>query len=202
MAEPAAKRCALAAWSERLVAVASRTGGSLRLRQVSFLAQLDLRGNPADPAFLAGVRSAVGLGLPLEPNSTAESNGLTALWLGPDQWHLVGPEGGERSLEERLLERLAGRHASVVDVSAGRTVIEMGGAKARQVLAKGCSLDLHPRAFSKGRCAQTQLARAQVILHQRAEDPVYWLYLRPSFAPYLADWLLDAIAEYARQADG
>jgi sarcosine oxidase subunit gamma len=62
----------------------------------------------------------------------------------------------------------------------------------RDLLAAGCSLDLHPRAFAPDRCAQTLLARAQVILEQRGED-AFRLHVRGSFAVYLASWLIDAV---------
>ena len=39
-------------------------------------------------------------------------------------------------------------------------------------------------------CAQTLLARAQVILHERADTT--GLLVRTSFADYLVDWLLAA----------
>jgi sarcosine oxidase subunit gamma len=78
-----------------------------------------------------------------------------------------------------------------VDVSANRTTIELWGAAAREVLASGCAIDLHPRAFGSGRCAQTLIARAGVILHQFTDEPRYRLYVRPSFARYLAEWLTD-----------
>ena len=71
------------------------------------------------------------------------------------------------------------------------------GRHARDVLAKGCALDLHPRAFAPGRCAQTLLARAQVILEQlrrRARLPA--ARPRRRSPAYLATWLLDAMAEF------
>ena len=52
----------------------------------------------------------------------------------------------------------------------------------------GCSLDLHPSVFPPGRCAQTLLARAQVILY-RPERARLRLLVRPSFADYLRAWL-------------
>src|SRR5207302_506874 len=70
------------------------------------------------------------------------------------------------------------------------------GALARETLMKGCSLDLHPRSFTPGQCAQTMLARAQIILHQIDGAPSYDLYPRRSFAEYLWLWLCDAMAEY------
>ncbi len=39
-------------------------------------------------------------------------------------------------------------------------------------------------------CAQTMLARAQVILHERSDST--GILVRPSFADYLVDWLIDA----------
>ena len=60
----------------------------------------------------------------------------------------------------------------------------------KELLAKGCPLDLDPPAWGVGSCAQTLLARAQVILHERRSTT--GLLVRPSFADYLLDWLLDA----------
>jgi sarcosine oxidase subunit gamma len=87
-----------------------------------------------------------------------------------------------------------------VDVSAQRTVIEVARADARDLLLKGCALDLHPRVFGVGRCAQTLLARAQVVLVPRTDEPAYRVFVRASFAEYLAEWLLDAAAEYREEA--
>ncbi|MET7655934.1 sarcosine oxidase subunit gamma family protein, partial [Streptomyces sp. NPDC005486] len=69
--------------------------------------------------------------------------------------------------------------------------------RTRDLLAHGCSLDLHPRAFGPGRCAQTTLARTQIVLVARDETRAgFWVLVRSTFAGYLADWLLDAATEY------
>ena len=57
-----------------------------------------------------------------------------------------------------------------------------------EVVVTGCSVEVAP-----GRCAQTLLARAQVIL-LRPEHERWWILVRPSFAPYLRAWLEDALA--------
>ena len=59
------------------------------------------------------------------------------------------------------------------------------------MLARGCALDLHPSVFPPGRCAQTLVARAQVILY-RPDEHTFRLLVRPSFADYLRAWLRDA----------
>jgi sarcosine oxidase subunit gamma len=116
------------------------------------------------------------------------------LWLGPDEWLVAG---GSADLPERLRAALAGVHAAVVELSASRAVFELTGPAARDVLAKGCALDVHPRAFGPGQCAQTGLARAAVILEQVDAAPTFRIFVRRSFARYLATWLADAAAELA-----
>jgi sarcosine oxidase subunit gamma len=79
-------------------------------------------------------------------------------------------------------------------------VLELSGPFARDVLAHGCAIDLHPRVFGPGSCVQTNLAKAQVMLHQTATGPgraaTYRVFVRASYADYLARWLLDAAVEY------
>ena len=84
--------------------------------------------------------------------------------------------------------------ATVVDVSANRTTLELRGPRARELLEFGCPIDLHPRVFGPGSCAQTLLARANVLMWFVTEDPepIYRLFVRPSFAAYVAAWLADA----------
>ena len=89
----------------------------------------------------------------------------------------------------------------MVNVSANRTTIRLVGPQARDVLAHGCALDLHPRVFGAGQCAQTLLARAGVLL-VADDDGAFRILVRSSFARYLADWLLDASLEYSVPAVG
>ena len=53
-----------------------------------------------------------------------------------------------------------------------------------------------PRQFRPGRCAQTGLARAGVLIHQTGAEPAYDIYVDRSFAEYLWTWLEDAAAEF------
>ena len=64
------------------------------------------------------------------------------------------------------------------------------------MLAKACPLDFHPRAFGPARCAQSNVARTQALIALEDELPVFRLFVRSSFAVYLAEWLLDAMREY------
>jgi sarcosine oxidase subunit gamma len=193
MADSTHRHSPLAALADRFAA-ASDVPARIRLREVPFLTLLTLRVTPGTPAAAAAAR-ALGAPLPLAPNTTSAGESVEVLWMGPDEWLVVAPPGAEHHLE--VVERaLAGEHGTVVDVAAQRTGIELAGARSRDVLLKGCALDLHPRAFGVGRCAQTLLARAQVVLHARTDEPAYRLFVRASFAEYVAEWLLDAAGEY------
>jgi sarcosine oxidase subunit gamma len=169
------------------------------LRRVALTLQLGLRGDGADPRFAAAIAGALGCPLPTVPNTVSRAGAIAVLWLAPDEF-LVTAESGSAGLTERLRDAVAGQHAAVVDLSASRIVFELAGEAARHVLAKGCSLDLHPRAFASGACAQTALARAAVILQQVDDVPHYRVFVRRSFARYLEAWLRDAAAEFAGTA--
>lgn len=175
---------------------AAIAGAELLLGERPHRCQLNLRGNPADPDFLDAVRRATGLGLPEQPNSVARAGDLRALWLGPNEWLLVGPGGREAELAAALAEALAGRHASVTDVSEARTAILVAGPKARILLAKGCPLDFHPRAFPPGQCAQSGIAGANVLVELVDDRPTFEVSVLDSFADHLWRWLERASADW------
>ena len=97
---------------------------------------------------------------------------------------------------ERLAAALAGQHVQLLDVSDSRAVIGLRGLRARNVLLKGCPLDLHPRVFRARFSTRTVVSRVQIILHQIKETPEYEIYVHRSFAEYLWAWLEDAGLEY------
>ena len=132
---------------------------------------------------------------PLEPN-TANSGMSTVYWLGPDEWLIVSP-GGERPILPTLLEdAFTGMHASLNVVTGGYAGLRLSGGNAPDVLAKGCTLDLHPKIFQTGQCAQTGLAKAGILLSKVDDAPSFDIFVRRSFAEYLALWLQNAGAEH------
>jgi sarcosine oxidase subunit gamma len=175
------------------------------LSESSFRHQITVRGDAADPAFTRAVEQAIGLAPPGEPNTVAGppdlAEGPRMLWLGPDEWLVVAAGASETDLAAALASATEGQHAAVVDVSDGRAVIAISGRDARDLLAKGCPLDLHPTSFAPGRCAQTLIAHAHVIVHRVDDGSRYEVYVHGSFADYLWRWLEDAAREYGVRAD-
>lgn len=172
--------------------------GMVEIDEVPARAQVDLRADPKSTA-AERIGTALGTGLPHQPGDVSRAGDLTTVWLGPDEWLVLGPEGAARRITNAAEDAAADEHVSVVDVSANRAIIGIAGTHARELLNKGCSLDLHPRVFPSNRCARTMLGRADIVLLcWDAEWPLFWVMVRSSSARYLADWLLDAVAEYGR----
>ena len=80
---------------------------------VPFLAQVDLR---VDPAY-AGLAPYP---LPIEPNMAVDDGRRAALWLGPDEWLVLGPPGAAAEIVAELDAAFAHVDRSVIDVSANR----------------------------------------------------------------------------------
>jgi sarcosine oxidase subunit gamma len=166
--EPRA-RTALAPHAERLAAFGAR--------EVRLASQASVRVDP---------ERASALRLPTEPNTWSADDEREALWLGPDEWLVVSETGPAGQVVRDLVDRIHGGHRSVVDVSANRVAFDLAGSGRIELLRAGCGLDLDPRSWRTGLCAQTLLARVPVLLQER-EDATR-VFVRPSFAGWLVEW--------------
>ena len=170
-----------------------------QVRRMAALPQVDVRFDAADTALVARLAAAATVAPPRTPNTTATAPDGQGhwLWLGPDEWLVVRPEGGDAAVapavETALRDATGSSFLTVVDVSANRVGLELRGDAVPDLLAFGCSLDLDDRAFPSGACAQTMVARANVVVW-RLDATTWRLLVRPSFAAYLRAWLEDAAA--------
>lgn len=172
--------------------------GVVELREVSFLTMVGLR---VDRNSDAGQRiAAVTGGLPAASGGVSGTGDTSVLWLGPEEFLVVAPTEAHESLGgdliQALREALADGAGQVVDLSANRTTFELTGPRARAVLEKGCSLDLHPRVLSAGTALSTEIGNIPVVLWKTGEES-FRIFPRASFADFLGRWLLDAMREYA-----
>jgi sarcosine oxidase, subunit gamma len=143
---------------------------SIRAAEVPFLPQWSLRVDP----------SLAPLAVPAQPNTWLTDGEREILWLGPDEWLVVG------GFADELSSLLGGIHHSLIDVSSNRVAVELRSADRFERLSTGCGLDLHPRSWRAGMCAQTLLARVAVLLQEH--EGMTRLFVRPSFAGYLVTW--------------
>ena len=170
----------------------------LAINEQAFLGYINLRGSTTNRAFLLACESVLGASLPIENNTfVSTNNGIDILWYGPDEWLLITPQHAAPKLSKRLIEALQDVFSAVNEVTGGYTLLELSGSAARELLTKGCPMDLHPSVFSAGQCAQTLIGKTGFTLYQTDNAPAYKLLVRRSFADYLGHWLLDAAQEFA-----
>ena len=187
----------LGAWTDRLAALAP----ALIAAERPFRSQLTVR--VSDPDAIAAMGAALGAVFPAVPctftTGSGEFGDVEVLWLGPDEFLVVAAPDLQVAIEEVLRGALGSARGSVVDTSAQRTTVVLEGPHARDVLAHGCSVDLHPSSAPTGTCVQTLLARTGIVLQVTGADR-FTVLVRSSFAEYLAAWLSDACVEYLEVA--
>ena len=192
MAETLTATSPLQGYSEKFAHLAP----TVTLREEPFVAMVDLWSDPEGPA--ASQASAIlGLDLPTTPSTYVSNDTLTVIWMGPQEWLITAATRSAAELEAQLRAAVGEHGGAAIDVSAQRTTLRLSGPDARDLLTKGCSLDLHPKVFTKGTAAQSMLGLAAVVLIALDDAGTdYRILVRASFARYLADWLIDAAEEF------
>ncbi len=167
-------------------------GVTLReLRDLGLFSVSVLKGQ--SESFASAVMQATTLALPKGPSCTSAA-GITIIGTGPRQYLLVAEPKGVAACETLL--RDAAAIAAFAEQSDGRAVIAVGGLKAREALAKGVSIDLHPKAFPPGAAAVTSAALIGLTLWRPTEEHSYHLAVARSLAGSFWHWLTDSAAEF------
>jgi sarcosine oxidase subunit gamma len=168
---------------------------AFRLSERPFLELVNVRGDTRDAAFVQAVKIVLGSPPPEKANTVARGNGYDMLWLGPDEWLVRSATAHDATrtapLQAKLGAAFAGVFASAVDIGSGYTVLEISGARTREVLSRGCPLDLHPKLFGDGQCAQSHYFKASMTLVPTGADS-FDIVVRRSFADYFVKIMLDA----------
>lgn len=183
---------------ERLLAHESLSpaiDAALHITVCTGVRQVNLRGNPQSEAFLNAVSAVLGQELPLVANTTSVGE-YRVCWLGPNEWQITAAAGPEDSLVAGLRGALKECPSSVQNVGGGLLTLQLGGAGAYGVLAKGCTLDI--ARLKAGTCAQSGLGKAGMLIAcLDIDEPLFEIVLRRSFADYGLRWLLNAAGEQA-----
>jgi sarcosine oxidase, subunit gamma len=127
-------------------------------------------------------------GLELPSQVGAMFSGAThVLCLGPQDWLIVSKETDPSSIRTHLQPGLA-----LIDLTDGLATFEVQGRGTRELLSKGCGLDLHPQKFSTGRCARTRFAQIPLTMACARSPDQFELFIGRSYASYFMAWLTDA----------
>lgn len=188
------RRSPAAHLAELFARAAVRGARSVELKEIPFQAMVGIRVVPGSEG-AQRLERELGTALPAAHGKVSSGSGGQVLWLSPDEFLLISG-GNPLDLTLRLAAALGAGPGSVVDLSANRTTFELSGAAARDLLEKGCPLDLHPRVFQAGTAVNTNIGHVPVILWKTGEES-YRIYPRASFADYLGRWIVDAMSEFS-----
>ncbi|PDQ22866.1 sarcosine oxidase subunit gamma [Mesorhizobium sanjuanii] len=164
------------------------------IRNFDLIQVMARRGNWAELAKAAKTRFEVAV--PEGPKAI-QAKDAALIWSGPDQFLVLSKDG--KHTMNTLAPVFSGL-ASLSDQSHARALISISGAKARTMLAKLSSLDLHPAVFPVGAAAATSIDHTSVTLWRGGDQPdghsVFNLLVFATFAESLWHTVLDAGAEY------
>ena len=157
----------------------------------------NVQGDPSRGEFTDEVSRQLRVALPLVPNTTTRGDRLTAFWLGPRSWLVVAEIPGP-SLTDFIEKRNALNAAggALFDVSASRVAYRVVGPHAPAILASGCPLDLHARAFRTGSCAQSVFGHVNALLYKSDDAPTFLVMVARSFARDVGKALAEVAAQY------
>jgi len=122
-----------------------------------------------------------------QPSVASETAAYTALPLGPREWMMISkksPDGFAEALSKKVKSS-----GFVSNQSDSRVCFRVAGPRARDLMNRGCRLDLHPSVTKAGFCAQTPMAQVGVLLHQSGDQPIYDLHVYSGFALSFWNWL-------------
>jgi sarcosine oxidase subunit gamma len=186
--------------SERAHAVSSASGHygaagtGVTFAEATIVSAWNVQGGAERRPFLAEAQMRFGVSLPVDSNTTAKTDTLTVLWLGPGSWLLLSRNGarlGDFGACRDALNKVSG---ALFDVSDSRVAWTISGTHAPTVLAKGCPLDFHTQVFRPGMCAQSLLGHIGALFVKDAE--AFTVMVARSFARDVWHALTGAAAQY------
>ncbi|RUT98963.1 sarcosine oxidase subunit gamma [Mesorhizobium sp. USDA-HM6] len=174
---------------------AGEAGVSLtEIRNFDLVQVMARRGKAAE--MVKAAKTRFGAAAPETPKAVGTAD-ATLIWSGPDQFFVLS-KGGKHTIEP--LAPVFEASASLSDQSHARVLISISGAKARTMLAKLSSIDLHPDVFPIGAAAATSMDHTSVTLWRGKDredgQAVFNLMVFATFAESLWNTMLDSAAEY------
>jgi sarcosine oxidase subunit gamma len=161
-------------------------GPGVSLAPIAARTHLSLRAHP-DAA--ATVGTALGINLPGKPKTSAVAENIAALWLGPQDWLLVGKAPASELIA--AVEASGTTLHSAVDVTDRYVGIRVEGPAAQAVLSSSCPQDLRLQSFPVGAVSRSLFAKADIVIWRRGESDFEVLCVR-SFADYVWGLLTEA----------
>ncbi len=146
-------------------------------------------------ALVTRVNELHGVTLPSNPRLVTSRSGIDFLGTGPEQWLAIAPETADLDLAAVLAGQLTASRLLPSQTDA-RTLVRVSGEKARDTLAKGLPIDMHPRAFPEGAVATTHAAHIGVVIWRPIGSNTFILACSRTYSDSFWRWLTESAAEH------
>jgi heterotetrameric sarcosine oxidase gamma subunit len=155
---------------------------AITLRELEIARAWNVRGDPGDASFVSQVERTLGLSLPVTPMTSSSGEDDVLLWLGPRAWLYVAGMASARHDFDATRRTINAAGGAVFDVSASHVAWAISGAASARVLNRLCPLDLDPRAWARGQCAQSMLGHVNALLYRPGETASFIVLVARSLA--------------------
>ena len=169
---------------------------AVKLESVSFVGKINLRIKEEDSESRKIVSEFLRYDLPNFSGEVQGNNETRTAWLGPNEFLIHCLDAEKFNIINKIRDILGNGFYSVTDVSDYYITIRLSGEKSIEVLSKGCPLNFKQYLNIKDSCAQSYISKASVFIDRLADDQIFDISVRWSFAEYLWDWLEDASKEF------
>ena len=175
---------------------ARRSGADLRIADCTPLAKVLVRASTDGEV-------ARTLGIPFGCTARDE-HGTLVVGSGPGEWLLLAPPGASVAVAGRVKEVPDDELVSVFDATHGRALMRITGARAPELLAKVCGVDLSEEVTPDGAAFRSSVAKlvTDVVRDDREGERSYLLHCERSSGQYLFDALIDAGEEFGIEVEG
>jgi sarcosine oxidase, subunit gamma len=143
----------------------------------------------------SAVEQVLDIAWPHKTGSMADGRALV-ICVGPTDWLVIASDPDAAEWLRQLDAALGDSVFRATNVSRSLARIQISDPVVREVLAKGCSLDLCPLRFASERSTRTHLAGMPVIIRSTGAY-TFELIVTLSYADFLMSWLEDAAVEFS-----
>ncbi len=167
----------------------------LQMKEIKPIMKLIIRGKKRE--FISTIGKSLNMFLPIEANTSTQSDKLTALWLSPDEWMIFSNEPIDENTNIYETEELLNKNISkinlgaVTDVTDQFVMINIKGNKIYELFQTGSPFNFNDFQNKKGAVTQTILNKIDIIVHNQDKNTVN-LFVRRSFSQHLFSWMNDA----------
>ena len=172
-----------------------RSFQDLQISEISPIMKLIIRGKKRE--FFSALGKSLNILLPVENNTSTQSQKLSALWLSPDEWMIfsndtIQEDSNYNETEKLLIKNITNLNlGAVTDVSDQFVMINLKGDKIFKLFQTGSPFNFNDFQYKKGAVTQTIIAKIDVIVHNQDKNDVN-LFVRRSFSEHLFSWMTDA----------